>query len=148
MKLVRTTSKNKDFIVLVKELDAYLAITDGDEHAFYNQFNSIQSLKYVLVVYVNDIPVGCGAIKPLNTSSMEIKRMYVSPKTRGKGIATRILKELESWTKELNYTSCILETGIRQTEAVALYKKCNYNIIPNYGQYIGVKNSLCFKKEV
>lgn len=148
MKLVRTTSKNKDFIVLVKELDAYLAITDGDEHAFYNQFNSIQSLKYVLVVYVNDIPVGCGAIKPLNTSSMEIKRMYVSPKTRGKGIATRILKELESWTKELNYTSCILETGIRQTEAVALYKKCNYNIIANYGQYIGVKNSLCFKKEV
>ncbi|WP_299432585.1 GNAT family N-acetyltransferase [uncultured Maribacter sp.] len=148
MKLVRTTSKNKDFTVLVKELDAYLAITDGDEHAFYNQFNSIQSLKYVLVVYVNDIPVGCGAIKPLNTSSMEIKRMYVSPKTRGKGIATRILKELESWTKELNYTSCILETGIRQTEAVALYKKCNYNIIPNYGQYIGVKNSLCFKKEV
>ncbi|WP_298486480.1 GNAT family N-acetyltransferase [uncultured Maribacter sp.] len=148
MKLVRTTSKNKDFIVLVKELDAYLAITDGDEHAFYNQFNSIQSLKYVLVVYVNDIPVGCGAIKLLNTSSMEIKRMYVSPKTRGKGIATRILKELESWTKELNYTSCILETGIRQTEAVALYKKCNYNIIPNYGQYIGVKNSLCFKKEV
>ena len=148
MKLVRTTSKNKDFTVLVKELDAYLAITDGDEHAFYNQFNSIQSLKYVLVVYVNDIPVGCGAIKPLNTSSMEIKRMYVSPKTRGKGIATKILKELESWTKELNYTSCILETGIRQTEAVALYKKCNYNIIPNYGQYIGVKNSLCFKKEV
>jgi len=148
MKLARTTSKNKDFIALVKELDAYLAITDGDEHAFYNQFNSIQSLKYVLVIYLNDVPVGCGAIKPIEESSMEIKRMYVSPKTRGKGIATKILKELESWTKELNYTSCILETGIRQTEAVALYKKCNYTIIPNYGQYIGVKNSLCFKKKV
>ncbi|RKR13395.1 acetyltransferase (GNAT) family protein [Maribacter vaceletii] len=148
MKLVRTTSKNKDFIGLVKKLDAYLAITDGDEHAFYNQFNSIQSLKYVLVIYLNDVPVGCGAIKPIEESSMEIKRMYVSPKAREKGFATKILKELESWTKELNYTSCILETGIRQTEAVALYKKCNYTIIPNYGQYIGVKNSLCFKKEV
>jgi len=148
MKFIRTTSNNKDFVALVKELDAYLALTDGDEHDFYNQFNSIQSLKYVLVVYVNDVPVGCGAIKPIEVSSMEIKRMYVSTSYRGKGIATKILKELESWTKELKYTSCILETGIRQTEAVALYKKCNYKIIPNYGQYIGIDNSLCFKKEV
>ncbi len=148
MKYIRTNSKNIDFIALVKELDAYLAVTDGDEHDFYNQFNSIQNLKYVLVVYFNDIPVGCGAIKPLTKNDMEIKRMFVSANFRGKGIASNILKELETWAKELNYTSCILETGTRQKEAVALYKKCSYKIIPNYGQYIGVKNSICFKKEI
>ncbi|WP_298476526.1 GNAT family N-acetyltransferase [uncultured Maribacter sp.] len=148
MEFIRTDSKNIDFIALVKELDAYLAVTDGDEHDFYNQFNSIQNLKYVIVVYLNNIPVGCGSIKPMNTSSTEIKRMYVSPKARGNGIATKILKELESWTSELGFTSCILETGTRQTEAVALYKKNHYKVITNYGQYIGVENSVCFKKEV
>lgn len=148
MKCIRTTSENKDFIALVDELDAYLAITDGDEHDFYNQFNSIQNLKYVVIIHQENIPVGCGALKPLNETSMEIKRMYVSPKVRGKGIATTILKELEGWTKELGFTSCILETGIRQTEAVSLYKKCGYKITPNYGQYTGVENSLCFIKEL
>lgn len=148
MECIRATSENKDFITLVEQLDTYLAVTDGDEHDFYNQFNSIQNLKHVAIAYQDNIPVGCGALKALNSSSTEIKRMYVSPRVRGKGIATSILKELEDWAKELSFTSCVLETGIRQTEAVALYKKCEYKIIPNYGQYIGVENSLCFSKDI
>ncbi|WP_291864230.1 GNAT family N-acetyltransferase [Maribacter sp.] len=148
MKLLRTNSKNKDFITLTEKLDTYLAVTDGNEHDFYNQFNSIQNLKYVIIIYQDNIPVGCGALKVLNSTSMEIKRMYVSPKVRKKGVATTILKELETWTKELKFKSCVLETGCRQTEAVALYKKCNYKITPNYEQYIGMKNSLCFIKEL
>ncbi len=70
------------------------------------------------------------------------------PGSRGKGIASKILAELEIWATELFYEKCILETGKKQPEAIALYKKNGYNIIPNYGQYAGVENSLCFEKEI
>ena len=146
IKLVRTNSENQDFINLVKELDTYLKITDGNEHDFYNQFNSISVIKHVVLCYFNNEPVGCGAFKELSQSNAEIKRMYTKESVRGKGIATAILKELERWAQELKYTSTVLETGIRQIEAVQFYKKNAYQIIPNYGQYIGIKNSLCFEK--
>ena len=72
--------------------------------------------------------------------------MFVLPDSRGKGIAGKILKELENWAIELNYTACILETGRKQNDAIALYKKAGYNIIPNYGQYENIDNSVCLKK--
>lgn len=146
--LKRTNSSNKDFVGLVEQLDAYLKITDGDEHDFYNQYNAIENLKQVVIAYIDDKPVGCGAFKDFENNSVEIKRMFTSEKHRGKGIASLILIELEKWASELNYDSCILETGIRQIEAVEFYKKNSYNIIPNYGQYKGVKNSLCFIKNL
>ncbi len=146
--ILRTDSNHKDFINLVEKLDAYLKVTDGEEHDFYNQFNNIDILKHTVIAYQNDQPLGCGAFKEFNKSSVEIKRMFTLSESRSQGVATLILKELEDWAKELNYSSCILETGIRQTEAVQFYKKNNYKIIPNYGQYQGVENSLCFKKEL
>lgn len=79
---------------------------------------------------------------------MEVKRMFTLPEKRGKGLASAILKELESWAKELGYKTTILETCKRQTEAVTLYNKCGYQVIPNYGQYIGIDNSICFEKEL
>ncbi len=148
MKIVRTNSENKDFIKLVKQLDAYLKITDGDEHDFYNQFNNIDVLKHVVVAYENKTPVGCGAIKKLNDSAVEVKRMFVIEKYRNKGIAQKILTELELWAAILDYKKCVLETGKRQKEAVQFYHKCNYKVIPNYGQYKGMKNSICFEKTV
>ena len=146
MKIVRTNSENQDFINLVKKLDAYLKITDGDEHDFYNQFNNIDVLKHVVLVYLDEIPVGCGAIKKMNNSAMEVKRMFVSLNKRGKGIAQKILTELEVWAKELGYKKCVLETGKRQVEAVKFYHKCKYKVIPNYGQYVAMENSICFEK--
>jgi putative acetyltransferase len=148
IEIVRTNSENSDFINLVKKLDAYLKITDEDEHDFYNQYNNIDVLKYIIVVYKNDIPVGCGAIKKYDEIALEVKRMYVSEDKRGQGIAQIIITELEVWTKELGYKKCILETGKRQVEAVKFYHKCNYKVIPNYGQYIGMENSICFEKIV
>jgi GNAT superfamily N-acetyltransferase len=74
--------------------------------------------------------------------------MFVSPGSRNKGIASKILSELENWASELSYTKCVLETGKRQPEAVGLYKKNGYKLIPNYGQYTGVENSVCFEKEL
>lgn len=146
IKLTRTNSENKDFINLVKKLDTYLKITDGDEHEFYNQFNNIDVLKNVIVIHVDDVAVGCGAIKKFDVNSIEIKRMYVAENYRGTGIAQKIITAIEIWAKELGYTKCVLETGKRQVEAVKFYHKCNYKVIPNYGQYITMENSICFEK--
>lgn len=142
----RTDSEDPDFHPLVAELDKDLAIRDGDEHAFFAQFNKIDAIKYVVLAYENEIPVGCGALKAYETGIMEIKRMFVSPEHRGKGIASLILTELEQWAKELGFTTCILETGKKQHEAIALYAKCGYTVIENYGQYAGVASSVCFEK--
>lgn len=142
----RTTAQNPDFVALVKHLDKYLAILDGDEHEFYDQYNQLTDIKYVIVAYIDDTPVGCGAIKHFDATTMEIKRMYVAPQHRGQGIAKAILAALENWAKELSYTHCTLETGIRQTAAVSLYQGCGYKSIACYGQYAGMSNSQCFKK--
>jgi len=148
MQILRTTSENVDFQNLVKKLDAYLALMDGEDHAFYDQFNKIDALKNCIVVFKDDKAVACGAIKPLNENSMEVKRMFTLPEYRVNGFAVVILEELEKWAKESEYEKTVLETGKLQLEAVALYKKCGYEIIPNYGQYIGVENSICFEKSL
>jgi GNAT superfamily N-acetyltransferase len=148
IQIKRTNSENRDFINLVKELDAYLKITDRDEHDFYNQFNHIDVLKNIVVIYFNEIAVGCGAIKKFDNNTVEVKRMFVCQEKRGSGVAQEMIQELETWAKELGYQECILETGIRQVEAVRFYKKCNYKIIPNYGQYKKMENSICFKKRL
>jgi putative acetyltransferase len=146
IKLERTNSENRDFIELVKLLDATLAIVDGKDHAFYSQFNKIDNIRFVIVAYENGKALGCGAIKEFCKDTMEVKRMYVSPDNRNRGIASKILGELEKWANELSYGKCILETGKRQIEAIGLYKKSGYKLIPNYGQYADVENSLCFEK--
>jgi len=144
--LIRTDSDNPDFVALVQQLDADLAKRDGKDHSFYAQFNKIAAIKHVIVAYEDEKPIGCGAIKELLPHSMEVKRMFTLPESRAKGIATKILAELETWAKELSYSKCMLETGKRQPEAIALYQKNGYRIVPNYGQYIGIENSVCFEK--
>ncbi|HTM98370.1 MAG TPA: GNAT family N-acetyltransferase [Pedobacter sp.] len=146
--LLRTDSTNKDFIELVKLLDEYLAVTDGDEHSFYAQFNKITMLKNVIVAFDNQTPIGCGAFKPFENNKVEIKRMFVKEEARGKKVASQILTALEDWALELGFKNYILETGIKQTAAVALYDKMGYQQIPNYGQYKGVTNSICFEKTI
>jgi len=148
LRLIRTHSDNTDFRTLVALLDKDLAIRDGDDHTFYAQFNKVDTIKEVVVAYQHDIPVGCGAIKPFADQTVEVKRMFVHPDYRKQGIAAQILGELETWAKALGHTQCILETGKKQPEAIALYQKTGYQITPNYGQYIGVENSVCMSKEL
>jgi GNAT superfamily N-acetyltransferase len=147
--IVRTDSSNPDFIALVRILDTDLAHRDGADNAYYAQFNKIDSLKNCIVVYEYDKPVGCGAFKAFEEDiSVEIKRMYVLETQRGKGIASKLLAELELWAAELGYSKCVLETGKRQPEAIALYTKHGYLVTKNYGQYIGIENSVCFEKSL
>lgn len=148
IKVIRTNSGNKDFVMLVQKLDAFLALIDGDEHLFYAQLNKTAQLNHVIVVYDGQLPVGCGALRELSPEIMEVKRMFTLPEYRGKGIATLVLNELEKWAAELSYKKCILETGNRQPEAIRLYEKNGYKRIPNYGKYTDVYNSLCFAKEL
>ncbi len=145
--LKRSNSEDENFQKLVKQLDADLAIRDGEDHAFYDQFNNIDIIKYALVAFdENNEAVGCGAIKQLEPQAMEVKRMFVPLEQRGKGIAGNLLKELETWAAELGNRKCLLETGIKQPEAIPLYKKSGYKFIDSYGQYVGVQNSVCFEK--
>jgi putative acetyltransferase len=146
LRLIRTTSENPDFQQLVQLLDRDLAQRDGDEHGFYAQYNKIALIKHAVVAYAGDEPVGCGAFKEYVPNSAEIKRMFVQPAHRQRGVARAVLAELETWAAELGYANCVLETGKRQPEAIALYQRSGYAFTPNYGQYIGIDNSVCLRK--
>ncbi len=146
IKLVKTNSDSNDFRNLVKELDSYLAVTDGEEHEFYDQFNKLDNIEHVAVLYKNNVPAACGAIKEHSPGVVEIKRMFVIPEFRNQGLASKILHILELWARELGYIKCILETGLRQVEAIGLYHRNNYKVIKNYPPYINRANSKCFEK--
>lgn len=148
MILKRTNSDDPDFRRLVAQLDEYLAEVDGDEHAYYAQFNGIDKIANAVIAYDGDEPVGCGAFKPYSDTVAEIKRMFVHPDHRGKHIDRLILSDLESWAGERGFYECILETGHRQAAAVRLYQNCGYAVIPNYDQYAGVESSVCMKKQI
>ena len=143
---LKTDSTNKDFQQLVQLLDADLKFRDGDEHTFYAQFNKIVQIKNVIICYIDDYAVGCGAFKIFDEDSVEIKRMFVRPEFRGRGLGLEILRALELWAAESGYSACVLETGKKQPEAIQLYQKAGYGIIPNYGQYMGIENSVCMRK--
>lgn len=129
-------------------LDEELSWRDGDVHPFYTQFNTLDTIRHVVVAYAGNEAVGCGAFRDHAKGVAEIKRMFVEPTFRGQGIAGKILAELETWACEQHYHSCVLETGFNQPEAISLYQKSGYSRIANYGPYIGVLTSLCLKKEL
>lgn len=148
LKLQRTSSEDKDFQELVKLLDKDLLDRYGALQDYYSRFNSILNLPTVVVAYYQGEPVGCGCFKQFDESSVEVKRMYVTNEQRGKGIGAAILHELEKWAAELKVGTMVLETGNNQPEAIHLYGKMGYAVIPNYGQYSGMETSICMKKEL
>jgi len=148
MKIIRTDAKNPDFTRLISELDAYLKVTDGEDHEFYNQFNGLDNIKNVVIAYKDKQAIGCGAFKKFDNETAEIKRMYVKINHRGYGTAQAILNSLELWALEKDFKKCILETGDRQIEAIKFDFKSGYIRIANYGQYAQMDNSNCFEKLV
>lgn len=144
----RTDSSNTDFRNLVKLLDADLAVRNGDDHAFYDQFNKIDAIKNCIVIYIDELPAACGAFKEFSEDTAEIKRMYTSPDFRKRGLATAIVRELESWARESGYSKAVLESSLEQNEALSVYEKSGYYRIPNYGPYVGVDKSVCYEKKL
>ena len=102
----------------------------------------------LLLPMKSDIPAGCGCFRYFAPETVEIKRMYVRPEFRGRGISRLILAELEKWAAELGYTKSVLETGNQQTEAIHLYHRFGYTEIPNYGNYEGTETSICMSKKL
>lgn len=144
--LYRTTADNQDFQQLVARLNADLAARHGADHPLA-QFNPVSDLKHVLVAYDNQRQaLGCGAIGKYDAETMEIKRMYVAPETRGKRIGKRILGELEQWARDLGNSKCILFMGIKQPEATRLYERMGYQQVPKYGKLAEIDECLCMAK--
>jgi GNAT superfamily N-acetyltransferase len=90
--------------------------------------------------------VGCGAVRRLDAGTAEIKRMFVVPALRGQGIAGRVLAALEDEARALGVERLVLETGVRQPDAIALYRRFGFADIPAFGEYIGSALSVCMGK--
>lgn len=146
MNILRTDSSNTDFQNLVQLLDTDLAERNGDDDAFFSQFNQIDMISNCLVAYRDDIPAACGAFKKLSDDTVEIKRMYTHPDFREKGLATALVQELEIWAKENGFRKAVLETSADQNAALSVYEKSGFYRISNYGPYIGIDKSVCYEK--
>lgn len=148
IRLLRTNSHHPDFQKLIVLLDAGLTGQYENHATDYAPHNLVGYIETVVIAYSGDKAVGCGCFKKFNDTHVEIKRMFVDPEYRGRGIASAILHELETWARALGHLSAVLETGNKQVEAISLYIKAGYKRIDNYGPYAGLEESLCFGKEI
>lgn len=147
--LKRTTAFDPDFRSLITELDTDLWNRYQPYQAMYDGFNQVAGSARVVVTYQDGQPVGCGCFRPMTDAGCaEIKRMFVNPAFRGRGLATQVLRELERWAAEEGYRIARLETGNQQPEAIALYEKVGYGRIENYGPYVGLAASVCLEKQL
>ncbi len=101
-----------------------------------------------LVAYVADVPIACGALRPIDGNTVEIRRMYVAKRARRRGIARAMLAALERVAGDLDYEVMQLETGNRQAAAIALYESCGFRRIPAFGDYVHDPTSVCFEKSI
>jgi GNAT superfamily N-acetyltransferase len=101
-----------------------------------------------LVAYIDGRAVGCGAVRRIDPHMAEIKRMYVAPEVRGRGVGRQLLVSLEAEARRLGISRLVLETGPRQPEALALYRGTGYVEIPLFGEYIGAEFSVCMAKDL
>jgi len=145
---ILTTSDHPDFRKMVDALDKDLYLRNGDTQKQYEQYNQIDKIKHAIVIYFEGRPVGCGCFKKFDDGAVEIKRMFVFPEMRGRQLAAKMLQELEKWAVEEGYTTSVLETGRRQVEAHRLYERAGYSRTENYGQYVGMEDSICYRKEL
>lgn len=144
--LILTDSTHEEFQLLSSELEKELYLRDGDLADINFELNKIDLLPNVVLLFIEDIAVACGAFKEYDPKTAEIKRMYVVPSHRRNNLASKILIELESLAKSQLYKYVLLETGKNQPEAIAFYLKHGYSQIENFGKYKDSVNSICFKK--
>jgi len=144
----RTTANDNDFQLLVQKLDHELWVELQEDQATYDQYNKVTDIPTAVVIYSNNEPVACGCFKAFDEETVEIKRMFVQKGQRGKGLSKKVLSELEQWAKEKKYKYAVLETSIHFTAACNLYAANGYQVIPNYGPYADLSESVCMKKEL
>lgn len=149
MRFVYTDGSSLDFMELCHELDDFLnELVGGEENrAEYILYNQLDDIHNVVVTY-DDIPVGSASFKKYDDECAEVKRVFVKEEYRCKGIANKLMGLLENTAREQGYRYLILESGKPLVAAMALYRKIGYKVIPNYGQYKDMSDSICMKKEL
>lgn len=138
-------------LILIAALNAELADRYPDEGANHFHLDAEQvgpGRGAFLVAWIDGAAVGCGAVRLLAQRDAEIKRMYVAPKFRGRGIARELLSALEAEARRLGGTRVALETGERQPEALALYERAGFMRIPPFGEYVDSPLSVCMAKDL
>ncbi len=148
VEVLKTDSRNSDFIRLIQLLDEDLEERYGALQRQFDAHNKVDHISDVVIVYKDEIPVACGAFKENDSSAIELKRIFVKKEHRNQGLAGLLVGTLEEIAKEKGYRYALLETGKRQPEAVGLYRKLGYKMIQNYEPYIGNLYSVCMKKEL
>lgn len=143
-----TDGTNKDFILLCQMLDEYLNEVVGGEKqkTQYVQYNTLESIHDVLIIYEEGKAIACGSFKEYEPHVAELKRVYVRKENRRGGMGQLLLEELEKAAKAKGYSKMILETGKPLVGAISFYKKMGFEVIPNYGQYKEMKESVCMAK--
>lgn len=147
-KVVKTTSENPDFLFLIETFDTFLWERYPELKKEYWGNNIIEFNSNVFIIYLDDEPVACGCFKKYNNNIVELKRMFVSPKARGLGLAQMIIGELEVEARNQGFEIMILETLYKQIEAINLYQKVGFKIVDNYEPYVGLTNSVCMSKSI
>lgn len=150
MEFVRTTGKNEDFIENCRLLDLDLDRRVGRKikREKYQKFNQLDEIKEAIVVYDEDKPIGGGAIRKYDDETVELKRVFVHNENQGQGIGSRLVSLLMEWAAELGYRWMILETGELLSESCAVYRKLGFEVIPNYGPYANMPESLCMGRAI
>ena len=139
--------RTDDALTLIRHLSAELGTRYGDDGAGAFSPDDMDAPGAAFVIArVNGQPVGCGALRPMEPGVGEVKRMYVEPDMRGRGLSRQILQKLEDTAREFGYTTLRLETGLKQPEAIGLYETAGYGRIPPYGHYVNSPHSVCFEK--
>ena len=145
IRFVRCDGTQKDFIENCKLLDQDLDARVGRviQRDKYTQYNLLDQIHEAIVVYRDENPIGGGAIRRYDESIVELKRVFVIPEEQGIGIGTMLVTKLIEWARELGYQQMILETGVLLSESCHVYKKLGFEVIPNYGPYADMPESLC-----
>ena len=150
MDFKRTDGKDKDFIENCRLLDMDLdrRVAKKIERDKYKKYNQLDEIKEVIVVYEDGKAIGGGAIRRYDDENIELKRVFIHTEYQGRGIGSRLVSLLIEWAMELGYKRMILETGELLAESCAIYKKLDFQVIPNYGPYVDMPESLCMAKEL
>jgi putative acetyltransferase len=136
---------------LVEALDAHLASRYTPEQRFGPNLKPAQlapGLGTFVVARLEGRAVGCGAVRLLDPTTVEVKRMYVEPELRGRGVAKQILEHLEGAGRELGARRAVLETGVYQDEAIGLYRRAGYTEVACWGEYTTSPTSVCYEKAI
>lgn len=147
----RVEITSRDAARLISALNAELDSLYPEEGANHFKLNVEETLPghgAFLMAFVREKPVGCGAIRRVDTDTAELKRMYVDPEARGLGVGRAILNALEAEARSLGAGRIVLEAGDRQPEAMALYERSGFRRIPAFGEYIDSPLSVCMEKHL